>query len=392
MVNKWSQFVNFLRPWIDTDYPTESLQACLQSVLGSMLSEKLCIEKNVCTKDGTNLVIWEITGYDGKAEIRKALMPIRLNDLDSILEYDMDKLDCNIGMTIGKNIKLFYKPRKLNKSICVCNIAIDSADSNGLKFFSLLTDEDFVSSSVNDFIKGLYNLINPQDVIYELLKPYILNPRIKFKWLLRKELANKGFEGENVHAILKDLDIKVSYKGKNYPQKEIKPEKLSTVSHDTTKFSIDGKLYLSKRNFVLYVVKQYVHDHPNITYSELNNVFRADIISKERGIVRPLKVVNEWIKTKPDLKRRYCMEKDEVITLSNGEQVVVYNQWGKSTFPGFLKLVEKYYTVQSDREYSEYPLSSHKEIVSESNDAKEQYSKGINISYGSLQNFKKENK
>lgn len=389
MANKWEQFVNFLRPWIDTDYPTESLQACLQSVLGSMLSEKLCIENNVCTKDGTNLVIWEITGYDGKAERRKALMPIRLNNLNAILETDMDKLGCNIGMTVGTNIKLFYKPVKLNKSICVCDIAIDSTDSNGIKLFSLLTDAEFTSLSVNDFIKGLYNQINPKHLIFELLEPYILHPGIKFKRMLLKELANKGFEGENVHKILKELDIKVSYKGQNYPLQEDSSETRSTTSHDTTKFSIDGKLYLSKRNFVLQVVKQYVHEHPNITYAELNNVFRADIISKERGIVRPLKIVNEWIKTKPDLRKRYCMNSDEVITLSDGEQIVVYNQWGKNTFPGFLHLVEKFYNVQSDREYSEYPLSSHKGIVSENNDAKEQYSKGINISFGSLQNFKK---
>ncbi len=392
MANKWEQFVNFLRPWIDTDYPTESLQACLQSVLGSMLSEKLCIENNVCTKDGTNLVIWEITGYDGTAERRKALMPIRLNNLDAILETDMDKLGCNIGMTVGTNIKLFYKSVKLNKSICVCDIAIDSTDSNGIKLFSLLTDAEFISSSVNDFIRGLYNQINPKQLIFELLEPYILHPGIKFKRLLLKELANKGFEGENVHTILKELDIKVSYKGQNYPLQKDSSETRTTTSHDTTKFSIDGKLYLSKRNFVLQVVKQYVHEHPNITYAELNNVFHADIISKERGIVRPLKIVNEWIKTKPDLRKRYCMNSDEVITLSDGEQIVVYNQWGKNTFPGFLHLVETFYTVQSDREYSEYPLSSHKEIVSENNDAKEQYSKGINISFGSLQNFKKENR
>lgn len=392
MVEKWIQFVNFLRPWIDTDYPTESLQVCLQSVLGSMLSEKLCIEKNVCTSDGTNLVIWEITGYDGKSEIRKALMPIRLNDLDAILETDMDKLGCNIGMTVGKTIKLFYKSVKLDKTICVCDIAVDSADSYGAKLFLLLTDKGFVSSSVNDFIEGLYNHINPNDLLHEIIKPYILNPGIKFKWLLRKEFASKGFEKEDVLDFLKDLDIKVSYKGENYPKQEANIENVSTTSRDTTKFSIDGKLYLSKRNFVLHVVKQYVHDHPDITYAELNNVFRADIISKERGIVRPLKTVKEWIKSKPDLKKRYCMNDDEIITLSNNEQIVVYNQWGKNTFPGFLSLIEKFYKVQSDREYSEYPLSTHTDIVSESNEAKEQYSKGINISFGSLQKFKNGNK
>ena len=44
MTDKWSNFVNFLRPWTVGDFPLQSLQACLQSVLGSMLSEKLTID------------------------------------------------------------------------------------------------------------------------------------------------------------------------------------------------------------------------------------------------------------------------------------------------------------------------------------------------------------
>lgn len=137
------------------------------------------------------------------------------------------------------------------------------------------------------------------------------------------------------------------------------------------------------------MVKKYVEDHPYITYDELNNVFRSDIISKIRGIVRPLETVKQWIETKPDLKKRYCLKEEEIITLSNGQKVVVNNQWGTGTFPKFLHLIENFYQIQSDREYSEYPLSSNVSMVSDNKDAPQKYSKGINISTNSLQDFKK---
>lgn len=140
------------------------------------------------------------------------------------------------------------------------------------------------------------------------------------------------------------------------------------------------------------MVRQYVKDNPEITYEELNRFFRSDIISKVRGVVRPLAKVNEWIKTSPDLKKRYCLAENEIITLSTGEKVVVNNQWGKNTFPRFLNLIKNLYTISSDREYQDFPLTPCDEFLRENDVEKELYSKGINISFGSLQNFKKENK
>lgn len=100
MTDKWNNFVNFLRPWTVGDFPLQSLQACLQSVLGSMLSEKLTIDGLSFTNQESSLVIKEKAGYDGDAMILKPFMPIRLMDLDEFLRIDMEKWGCNVGMTI----------------------------------------------------------------------------------------------------------------------------------------------------------------------------------------------------------------------------------------------------------------------------------------------------
>lgn len=393
MTDKWNNFVNFLRPWTVGGFPLQSLQACMQSILGSMLSKKLIIDGISFTHQESSLVIKEIVGYDGDTMIAKPFMPIRLMDLDAILCGDMEKWGCNVGMTIGKEIKLYYHSESIKKTVCVCQIMLDSNDINGNKCFSLLTTDRFNSKAVLDYCDELFKNIDPEELVFGFLKPYLSRPDRKFKQLLQAELKNKGLEEEAINRVLKDLDISVSYKGKLEAKIQVKNENdVVSTSHDTTKFSIDGTNYLSKRNFVLTVVKQYVKDNPEITYEELNEFFRSDIISKVRGVVRPLEKVNEWIKISPDLTKRYCLAENEIITLSTGEKVVVNNQWGKNTFPKFLNLIKNLYTISSDREYQDFSLTPCDEFLRENDVEKEMYSKGINISFGSLQNFKKENK
>lgn len=389
MLDKWGQLVNVLLPWFTNgNFPVQSLQACLQSFLGSMLSRKLSIESNNGASGSTNLVICETTCEN--EEQKQSLLPIQFNTQDSILENDMDSLGCSIGMTIGKSIRLFYKSKDLNKSLCVCEIALDKTDLQGKKLFQLLTNDEFNSGDVISFFEELYRQINPQQLLSEVLKPYITNPNTAFKALLIDKISSMGFEAEQVETSLREITVLLSYKGEIIPkQKKGSSQKTTTISHDTTKFSIDGKTFYNKRNFVLNVVKQYVQDHPGITYQELENVFPSETISKERGIVRPLAMVTKWIETKPDLKNRYCLKDGETITLSNGEEIAVYNQWGTTTFPKFLALAEKYYIIKSDKKYADYTFTKDSGIVSESTDAEDNYSKkGINVSIESLDKFK----
>ncbi len=387
MRNKWNDFVNFLRPWTVGSFPLQSLQACLHSVLGSMLSKKLTIDGLSLTHQESSLVINKVVGYENNAPKVAPFMPIRLMDLDNFLREDMEKMGCKIGITIGNDIKLYYYSDSIEKTVCVCKMKLDTDDSIGQKFFSLLTADNFVSKELLDYCRGLFYEMNPEALVLRILNPYISYPNIKIKQLLKTELVNKGLGEDIVDEVLKKISVSVSYNGQGEQEQAENKKNEATTSHDTTRFSIDGINYLSKRNFVLTVVKQYVKEHPGISYEELNNMFRSDIISKVRGVVRPLAMVTEWIKTQPDLTKRYCMGEDEIITLSSGEKVVVYNQWGSKSFPKFLELIEHLYTISCDRNYPDYPLASCSESVKEEFPEKEY--RGINISFGSLQNFKK---
>ena len=92
----------------------------------------------------------------------------------------------------------------------------------------------------------------------------------------------------------------------------------------------------------------------------------------------------KWIEENPDLMKRYCMKDDEIITLHDGEQIVVYNQWG-TRFPFFLNIAKKLYPITSDKPYSidckEY------DYVDSSIDDNTVSDSGITISESSLKTF-----
>ena len=93
-------------------------------------------------------------------------------------------------------------------------------------------------------------------------------------------------------------------------------------SKDLTKYSFNGKYNLSKGKLVLEVVRQYVIEHPDATFQELEQEFysilRKHVVATlEDAIARNIK----------DNKKRYFVNKNDVITLADGTEISVYSGW-----------------------------------------------------------------
>lgn len=131
---------------------------------------------------------------------------------------------------------------------------------------------------------------------------------------------------------------------------------------------------------MLATIKRYVSDHPNTTYEELESQFPSETHSKKRGVVRPLDIVEGWIKENSDLKKRYFLSPEDIIQLDDGTKVVVNNQWG-TLFPKFLKIARSLYSVQSDKPY--YGIENATESPAE-----KEVLHGIRISADSFSKFK----
>ena len=112
------------------------------------------------------------------------------------------------------------------------------------------------------------------------------------------------------------------------------------------RYSIDGGELMNKRRFVYTVVKQYVADHPGITFYDLENRFPSSLShSPLNGVVRKYDSVMARLADQPDLRNRFFLEDDEVLTLYDGTKVVVYNQWGEN-FDQFLAVARELHAVE----------------------------------------------
>lgn len=118
-------------------------------------------------------------------------------------------------------------------------------------------------------------------------------------------------------------------------------------TRNRTKYSFEGRPFLSKRRFVLEVVKHYVNTHPKISYESLIRVFPSTLNSNtSNGVVKRYRDVLKQVAKNPDIRNRFFLKANEVIKIANGMRVVVHNQWGDD-FEKFLHVAEDLYSVKS---------------------------------------------
>lgn len=112
-----------------------------------------------------------------------------------------------------------------------------------------------------------------------------------------------------------------------------------------TKYSIDGCEPLNKRQFVLAVIKSFVEYHPDVTYADLEYHFPSSLSNSSRyGVVRRFEDISKLLVSNPDLKNRFFWNPEDIIKLSDGTKIIVYNQWGDN-FTRFLKVAEEYHKI-----------------------------------------------
>ncbi len=106
----------------------------------------------------------------------------------------------------------------------------------------------------------------------------------------------------------------------------------TTKTRDKTKYMFDGRICLKNR-LVLEVVKKYVSEHSPINFEELRQVF-YDKLQGSFGVVREKSTINEQNQI------RYFLKEADIITMDDGTEVVVSNQWGKDNIKIFIVLAK----------------------------------------------------
>lgn len=278
----------------------------------------------------------------------------------------MRQLRLNVGLFIGENIQFYYDvPNNMDKPVKVLTINIDRNDNNGELLCNILTYENFKLNKLEEFCEEQYQKIQAQNNLRQRLSEYLSteNAQNNIKSLLKSKFMNEGFDEKNIDFELNNIEISIQHSKKENTVVSYIPNQIhthvnitqqsddQTNTRDTSKFSFDNTNFYGKRKFVLELIKSYINKHSQITFDELRTVFPDELHSKSRGVVRLLSDINSQMVQKPDLKKRYFLKPEEIITLANGEKIVVNNQWGDISFPNFLKRAKQIYPITCNGDY-----------------------------------------
>lgn len=302
------------------------------------------------------------------------------SDTDENLIHELKEialsLNSPIVLVIGKAISLYQIVDQNNdeRLASVCDIEYDEDSIDGAAVCNRLVFNAFSYNKLEKFCEEKAYNSSDKKIIRETLLSWTHDTSEVIE-LIKQYLVELGYDENDVNEELSNFSIHFT------SIKERQETENRSTSRDTTKYSLDGgKVFYNKRRFVLMVVKKYVHDHPDATIEELEEQFPSEIISKTRGVIRPLRLVQRWAEENPDIKKRFFMEDDEIIVLKDGTEVVVHNQWGDS-FPNFLDIAKKLCSVISNDNNAE------ESNAVKSNDDDDHVNVGIQIPYSSLHKF-----
>lgn len=92
-------------------------------------------------------------------------------------------------------------------------------------------------------------------------------------------------------------------------------------------FLLDGSDPLNKRNCVWETISKYMKQNPSTTSQQLQQKFPPEV-QGSYGVVRTIQWVQQQQQAGKDFMNRFFISSDKVINTSDGEQMVVCNQWG----------------------------------------------------------------
>ena len=109
------------------------------------------------------------------------------------------------------------------------------------------------------------------------------------------------------------------------------------MAKDFSKYEFNGEKY-GKGRLVEAVVSDYISTHKSITYSELAQIFSADIQKMTKLKVAAFDVVRETPRIHEIDSRRYFSDE---IQLADGKKIRVNRGWDKDNILAFIKKAEK---------------------------------------------------
>lgn len=374
MLEKWNQFVYDLceaqKKDVDEDVYHSLIETQLQLLGWAKYKGEICHKPNIPI--GNSKFIQPdilIKNKDEDLFVIEVKRPVHtLTEREQIqLESYMRQLKLDVGIYIGEHIEVFYDKPKSKSALSVLQIPLEINNKLGAKFVEQFSKDSFGKETIIEFceerIKEMErqanlnkikeNLIaNAQEHITESLKPYLTE---KYSGAIAEEeiskmLSTLRFTATDANAIDVHYQTHVEPKmPKPAPQ-----DKTKKRVYDHTTYSLDGGPFLGKNKFVYAVVSSYVKKHPQLTFKELEKIFRPEM-QGSFGVIRTMDYIHE----KSYEGRRYFKEEENQLSSGDGIKFAVSTEWGKDNLPNIVKQAKELgFIVVSSSEGSE-PLTQN---------------------------------
>ena len=294
----------------------------------------------------------------------------RLND-DQILQLVsyMRQRQVKFGLYIGDRIALFYDDVE-NDPIEVWGLKIESDADEGWRFVDFFGRNTFNSDRLDIFCKereneiitaaGLQDITKElkdnggDDILRKMVSEYLTSVKGFDRGLVATRLKRYTFSAtlnEDIPEETPDnTENEIGQNSHYVLVKRPRPNK-ATNGRDNTKYSIDGGTnYFGKNRIVREIIIRYLELHPKMTYRQLEQIF-PDEMQGSYGVVRSVDELQEMAHDEKDLRTRYWMSDDMLLTSADGIHFAVCNQWGSYNIPNIFRTIEKWgWDVLNDNE------------------------------------------
>ncbi len=247
-----------------------------------------------------------------------------------MLSMFMKQFDVNIGMYFGERVEVYYKESASKRTFKLFEIELSANDPKWEQFYTLFERSTFNPQRICAYYSDRLRVIQDENLIEQQVRELtaekgheiIENAITEF---LQKQEIPSGL----IDAVLSKLDITITRNdgiatiaaANDIPSDT--PQYIPNKIYQKARFSINGKGNYGVGRLALAIVTIITKQNPQLTYSELKNIFRFRRTTYIASLdeIRQKKTYSQ-AKT---LSRRYF--EDDILTSGDGIQFAVSNQW-----------------------------------------------------------------
>lgn len=327
-----------------------------------------CIQPDILVRrDGVNIFVIEVKRPNHNRNER---------ELQQLYSY-MLQLRLKVGIYIGEYLEVFYDQPENNEppvSILKAELVLDN--ENGIQFTELFSKEHYNEDQLKQLCEQVIQEKQNQEKL-DKIKKSLLDDDLQLSNIVKQYLLTKyasEFSEQAIESILSSLVFKVFDRNSNAVQRAfvsyndstnkqempIIPTKSFPIytskennnergGYDYTKYALNGGYPMGKNEFVLAVVKEYTHLHPEKTYQELEDIFKPQLqlagnrigcLKKSNGIgvIRTINFIKEHGYEDDGKHKRYH---DEILRSADHQAFKVSTQWGIFNIGNIVELAKR---------------------------------------------------